>query len=332
MTDKSNLDSKHFEPLVNRMDPLLSDSSNAPSIACEILVSSGPDQLTLDPPFFTRLTTDAGLPQNSKRLLMLELKNFGVAWLGDRMELREPKPGEESSDTFSGAHRISPIEVHQPIDVESLRDCSAIELQLYGLPFQTLPNSRRARWTPALPIDISDFEQLGKKIEAMRVITGGKCPIGAAIGPGGVYEDLRFLIDSGFDFITLLVDVQYALLPTSTLQLAPLEPTLKQATKAVQDSGSKTKILISAALYDSLQMFRCLQMGASAVSIDAFVAKSKPEVAAPTKETFGSVLSPFVPVTANAAWSWLKPAMNQLVEGLQDCATYSGNVARRSPP
>ncbi len=326
MTDKSNWETRLCEPLLNRMDPLMRASSNESSIACEILNSSGSDQLRLDPPFFTRLTNDAGLPQNTKRLLTTELKTFGVAWLGDPIELREGNPGEYKSDTSRGARRISPIEIDQPIDVESLCDCSAIELQLFGLPFQTLPNSRRARWTPALPIDISKFEQLEKKIDVMRVIAGGKCPIGAAVGPGAVYEDLRFLIDSGFDFITLMVEVQHALLPTSNLRLAPLEPTLEQAIKAVQDSGSKAKILVSAALYDSLQMFRCLQLGVSAVSIDAFIASSKPKETVPTKETFGSVLSTYVPVTANAAWSWLTPAMNQLIESLQDCATYSGNL------
>ena len=330
MTDKSHLDSKHFEPLLTRIDALARPSIKESKIASKIFASNGIDHLTLDPPFFTRLTTDAGLPQNTKRLLLSELSAFGIAWLGDSVDLRDNKPQDANWETRGEEHRISPIGIDQPIDVESFRHCSAIELQLFGLPFQTLANSRRARWTPALPIDLSDFEQMEKKIGAIRVIAGGNCPIGAAVGPGAVYEDLRFLIDSGFDFITLLVDVQYALSLKSTLQLAPMELAVEQAIKAVQDAGARTKILVSASLYDGVGMFRCLQLGATAISIDAFIVKSKPEMVAPAKETFGSVLSPIVPITASATWSWLKPAMTQLILDLQDCVTYTGSVARWS--
>ena len=205
-------------------------------------------------------------------------------------------------------------------------------MQLVGHPFQTLANSRRAKWTPGLPIDIADFEQLGKRVEVLRVVTGGKCPIGAAVCPGAVYEDLRFLVDSGFDFVTLLIDIQYEMAPTSRLRLAPLESTVEQSIKAIRDSGAKTKVLLSANLGDGLSMFRFLQMGVSAISIDAFLAQSKPKEVAPAKESFGSVLNAYVPATTGAAMSWVKPAMTQLIEELRDCAIYAGSVARHSVP
>ena len=339
MTMKSNPDSAHdkwtalrstmrCEPLLTRLDPLLQAETDSCSLACNLNAASPSGDLTLDPPFFTRLTADAGLSQNAQRRLLTELQCFGIAWLGDAFESKDRKPQETSEGQFIELPRFSPLQMDQPIDVVSFQSAAAIELQLVGHPFQTLANSRRAKWTPGLPIDIADFEQLGKRVEVLRVVTGGKCPIGAAVCPGAVYEDLRFLIDSGFDFVTLLVDIQYEMSPTSSLHLAPLEPTLEQSIKAVQDSGAKTKILLSAHLCDGLSIFRCLQMGVSAISIDAFLAQSKPKEVAPVKESIGSVLSAYVPATPGAVLPWVKPAMTQLVEELQDCSIYAGSVAR----
>jgi len=343
MTMKSNPDSAldkwtvsqstlRCEPLLSRIDPLLQASADSCSLACTLNAAGPSGDLTLDPPFFTRLTANAGLSQNAQRRLLTELRGFGIAWLGDAFESKDRKPQETSEDPFVELPRFSPLQMDQPIDVVSFHNAAAIELQLFGHPFQTLANSRRAKWTPGLPIDIADFEQLGKRVEVLRVVTGGKCQIGAAVCPGAVYEDLRFLIDSGLDFVTLLVDIQYEMSPTSTLQLAPLEPTLEQSIKAVQDSGARTKILLSANLCDGLSMFRCLQMGVSAMSIDACLAQSKPKEVAPVKESFGSVLSAYVPATPGAVLPWVKPAVTQLMEELRDCAIYAGSVARHSVP
>ena len=336
MTSKSNLNSPQdkllsvqssmrCEPLLARIDPMLRASASEPTNACTIHAANGLDGFTLAEPLFTRITADAGLSQTSQRIFLSELSSFGIAWLGNVVESNDRKLQERSECGVSEMHRISPLQIDDSIEVESFQNTAAIELQMVGLPFQTLANSRRARWAPNLPIDISKFEQLGKRVEAIRVVSGGKCPVGAAICPGAVYEDVRFLIDSGFDFITLLVDVQYAMSQSCSLRLAPLEPTLEQSIQAVHDSGAKTKILVSANLSDGLQMFRCLQMGATAISIDAFIANSKPTDAVPIKDTFGSVLSAYAPAASVAAsLAWIKPAMAQLVEDLSDCAIYAG--------
>ena len=317
--------SPRCEPLLGRIDPLLRESTTESTMAAMISVSNGLDGFSLNPPLFTRLTSDASLSSSSQQLLLSELSSFDIAWLGNVVESIGQTNTGLSENVSKSFHRISPLKIDEPFDAPSFQNAAAIELQMVGLPFQTLANSRRARWTPCLPIDISKFEQLGKRVEALRVVSCGKCPIGAAVCPGAVYEDLRFLIDSGFDFITLLVDVQYEMSQRCSLRLAPLDSTLEQSIKAVQDSGAKTKILVSANVCDGLQMFRCLQMGATAISIDAFIAKSRPTDPVPAKETFGSVLSAYVPATATAAsFAWVKPAMTQLVQDLRDCAIHAG--------
>jgi hypothetical protein len=120
--------------------------------------------------------------------------------------------------------------------------------------------------------------------------------------------------------------VQFGIAPTSCLTLANLDTTIEQANKAIQDSGAQSKLLVAANLLDGQQMFRCLQLGVSAVCIDAFVAHTKPKVVAPAKETFGSVLSAYVPATSNASFAWLQAPMNQLAEELRDYATYAGGL------
>jgi hypothetical protein len=316
------------EPLVSRVDSLGHGLVGASGIVCQLFAKDSSNGFTLDPPFFTRLTADAGLSVPAKRLLLSELASFGVAWVGDSIVTSDRNPEDSREEPLRMLPRIASLQLDEPLDVATLDQAAAIELQLCGVPFQTLANSRRARWTPGLPVEIAEFEQLEKRVGVLRVLSGGKCPIGALVSPAAAYEDIRFLIDSGFDFVTLLVDVQYGMSSTSSLRLASLYPTIEQSVKAVEDSGAKTKILVSANVVDGLQMFRCLQMGVSAISIDAFLARSKPKEAAAAKETFGSVLSAYSPATAGASMAWVSLAMTQIVEELNDCDTYAGISSR----
>ena len=63
---------------------------------------------------------------------------------------------------MDGLQRIAVLQLDQPIEVESFQGAAAIELQLVGRPFQVTANSKRSRWTPGLPVEITDFEQLAK--------------------------------------------------------------------------------------------------------------------------------------------------------------------------
>ena len=312
------------EPLLSRIDSIGRGLDSGPGIVCQLFAENTFNGFALDPPLFTRLTADAGLSVQTKRLLLSELASFGVAWVGDSIISLDRSPEDSNKAAFRQLPRVASLRLDEPIDVATLDHAAAIELQLCGVPFQSLANSRRARWTPELPIEIADFEQLEKKVGVLRVLSGGKCPIGALVAPATAYEDVRFLIDSGFDFLTLLVDVQYGMSSTTSLRLAALYPTIVQSVKAVEDSGAKTKILVSANVVDGLQLFRCLQMGVSAISIDAYLANAKPKEAVAPKETFGSVLSAYTPATAVASMAWVTLAMTKLVEELNDCATYAG--------
>ncbi len=314
------------EPLLARINPMLKGRHTMPSIACSIECAGSSSKLTLDPPFFTRMVAEAGLSLPHKRSFLAELASLDVAWLGESLDPIDTKQLQLKNDVAQ--KRIASIHVDQPVDIQAIRFSAAIELQMFGVPFETMHNSRRSRWMPSLPIEISEFEQLAKKIDLLRNLTGGNCPIGAAITPGAVYEDLRFLIDSGIDFITLLCQIQFGMSASNCISLAPLECTVELAVKALKDSGSRAKLLVSANLLDGQQMFRCLQMGTSAVCIDAFLAHSKPKEAAPAKDTFGSVLSAYVPAISSSAFAWLPHATLPLISELNDCALYAGGLSR----
>lgn len=302
------------EPLFGRIDPLIKGRTEIPSLACTIACANTHSAWTLDPPFFTRLPAEAGLPLPAKRALISDIQNLQIAWLGD-----------PTASLPTHRNRVASIQLDEPIDIASLDNAAAIELQLFGVPFHTYANSRLARWTPGLPIELSHFEQLAKKVNLLKSMTGGNCPVGAAMSPGSVYDDVRYLIDSGFDYITVLCQVQYGMSPSQALELSSLEQSVEQAVKALRDSGATTKLMIAGNFLDGKSIFRCLQMGASAVSIDAYLAHSKPKEIAPPKETLGSVLTAFAPPTSTTSFAWLAPAMTQLITELQDCALYAGS-------
>lgn len=262
------------------------------------------------------------MTQAARAHFLAELSGFGIGWVGRSAE-NSPKWERLSNDSIvDSPQRIASIDLDEPIDAAALAGASAIELQLYGVPFRSHSSSRRAKWTPSLPIEIFHFEQLSKKISALRMMSLGQAAIGAAVCPGAVYEDVRFLADSGCDYVCLLVDIQYELTRVGTRQLAPIEPCLELAFKAVKDAGSKIKILLAAELLTPDEMFRHLRSGVAAVCMDGYLARCKPEEPNQPKETFGSILNYAAP--AVSAFAWLKPSISNLVQELDDWDEYAG--------
>jgi hypothetical protein len=94
---------------------------------------------------------------------------------------------------------------------------------------------------------------------------------------------------------------------------------------ALKNAGSKMKILLSENLRNADEMFRYLQMGVAAVSIDGYLANEKPIETAQAKDSYGSILSYSPP--AGSAFAWVGQAVSSLVMELSDCAIYAGHPA-----
>ena len=292
------------EPLVTRLDPMTRDKQQWTDPKCVIPAIGNDVAMTFQSPLFTRLLFDSTLTPVARVHFTTAMNQFGLGWVGPRSNDSAPTTHVHSeSDNDTSPKRITPLQFDEPIDVEAFEGAAAVEFQLYGLPFRSLPSSRRAKWTPSVPIEIFEFEQLAKKVECVRILTHGRCVL-------------------GFDYLCLLVDVQCDLSPTGSRQLATIPNTVEIALDAINNAGSKMRILLSANLRNADEMFRYLQMGVAAVSIDGYLASEKPIETAQAKDSYGSILSYSPP--AASAFAWVGQTVSSLVMELSDCAIYAG--------
>lgn len=309
------------QSLVSRIDPLVRPQDASTNRNGTVSIGDAANAC-FDVPLFTRVTSDSALAPSLQERFIAEIHTLGIGWVSGRKTDQRLISQMVSSGTAGRSRRILPLSIDEPIDVESIQHACAIEFQLYGVPFQALPSSRRARWTPSLPIDISDHEQLAKKVECVRVLSAGRCAVGATVSSGAIYDDVRYLADSGFDYLCLLTDVRFEFSQAGNRHMAPFEHSLELATKAIVDAGTKTKLLVSANLHTAEDMFRCLKHGVTAISVDAYLAQCKPHEAPAPKDTYGSVLSYSAPQVSSLAW--VKSALSKLIVEIQDCQTYAG--------
>jgi hypothetical protein len=301
------------EPLLSRIDPLGIDQPVTNSVPFV-------NQL------FTRVLCD--LPLSLQQLLSLrsELSKSAIRTLqrqkGFEIASNSLEPSQLQVLNASIERKTIAIFPDEPIDAQSVATASAIELQLFGMPFRKLSNARLASWTPCMPIEIGSVEHMTKKIDALRTMSCGRCEIGAAIASASVYDDVRFLVDCGVDYICLLADAYYDFQPHSRHSLGQVELAIELAAKGLRDAGSGAKLHVSANVSDASSIFRCFQAGVDAVSVDAYLVSKRPlEVPVP-KDRYSSVLSLATPVVA--AYAWADAALVALIQELQDLKLFCG--------
>jgi glutamate synthase domain-containing protein 2 len=126
-------------------------------------------------------------------------------------------------------------------------------------------------YSPAHHADITTPDQLQKKVEWLRALTGG-VPIGAKIGCGNIEKDLGILVDAGVDFIAIdgfgggtgatndFVRENVGI---------PLAAALPRAVRCLRKLGArdKTTLIAGGDLRTSADMTKCLALGANAVYI-----------------------------------------------------------------
>ena len=275
---------------------------------------------------FTRCLCDINLSVQQKNAIRMELDKLGLGVL----ERQKPMLANSTGSAPGQGQVLAPyskncilaVQPDEPIDAESLAAATSIEFQMFGIPFQALPSSRIARWTPCMPIEIANVDQMVKKINTVRTMVSGRCRIGAAISPASVYEDVRSMADCGVDYVCLLIDVLAEWSNGVGIELGAMDVHLEQALKGLRDSGTNVRLSVSVNTTSAQQMVGLFQAGIDTLSVDSFLAQHRPADPIETKDRYGSVLS--YGAAQVSPFAWMPSALQELKQDLADWQLFSG--------
>lgn len=271
------------------------------------------DAVNLPYPFFSRLNCadyfDPMVLGDSIRKGVAEaLSHARIPWIGQ-------------ASLIAGVHRwaIQPVGVSEAVDASSFHQATAIQFQLYGSLRQRTPATKYEFWSPSLPAELESYEDLATKLEAVRHCLPKRCPIGAALiaRDQTIYEDIRFLIDAGFDWLELIQSPHYGLRPNAQLELCNSPDTPKKALKARTDARREhLPLWLTTKATTHLEITSFLEMGFNGVCIDGFLAAKAP-VRAVQRDTLAGIRVQSVSQQATDL-SWLTSELNGLTEFYED--------------
>lgn len=300
----------HSHPLTANLDPLnTSGSMNRNATSRWSVASADGGLLELELPVYSRILHDAALSDGVGESVAGYLSNFGVPWIDSNVPL-----------SASLSTRIAPIHNSEPIDCERFANASAIQFQLYGQPFDSSPAHKLVRWKPSLPVELYALEQFAEKVDAVRQMTVGKLPIGAAIVAmdSTVYEDIRYLLDSGVDWIELIQSASYDLTATSHLVFADLQSTVSKAMKARTDAKQNCPIWLTGHFTSIQDWSHWLSVGVNACCMDGYMAARRPVNHVP-RDTLAGIR---VQTTPSSQLEWLAEVMREMRTTMIDELTF----------
>lgn len=299
------------KPLSVRLDPL---GEGVPVLgsglhACQVAAQGKPG-IAFPLPIYTRVIHDGQLSQALVDVLMQACAEHRIPWVDS-----------SSANTSKSAIRIAAIEIDTPIDVESIERAEAIQLQFYGIPFHHGAANRFSRWRPAMPIEIHAIEDLAHKVDAIRGCCKPGVPVGAAIilSEGTVYEDVRFMIDSGMDWIELIHAPHYDLLPDAYLTFDDISRCLAKGVKARNDSKRVCPLWLTSSSIHMTDWLRWLEQGIQAISIDAYLSSQRPVHNVPRDTLAGIRVQTTNP---HAPHLWIHDSVRELVDRVSDLVLF----------
>ena len=300
--------SHHSHSLTANLDPLNKSESTNPNSRWSVS-STGGGLLELELPVYSRILHDASLSDGVGESVAGYLSNFGVPWLDSKVPL-----------AASHSKRIVPIHNSESIDSDRFANASAIQFQLYGLPFESTPAHKFVRWKPSMPVELHALEQFADKVEAVRQIGLHKLPIGAAIvaNEATVYEDVRYLLDSGVDWIELIQSACYDFTATSHLVFAELQATVSRAIKARTDAKQNCPIWLTGHFTSIKDWGHLLSLGVDACCIDGYLVTRRPVSHTP-RDTLAGIR---VQTTPSSQFEWLAEVMRDMRTTMIDELTF----------
>jgi hypothetical protein len=299
------------KPLSVRLDPLRegAPASSSGLHACQIAAHSKPG-FSFPLPIYTRVIHDGQLSPALVDVLMQASEEHRIPWVDS-----------SSANASTDVARIAAIEIDTPIDVASIERAAAIQLQFYGIPFHKGGANRYSRWRPAMPIEIHAIEDLAHKVDAIRGCCQPGVPIGAAIiaSEGTIYEDVRFMIDSGMDWIEIIHAPYYDLLPDACLTFDDVSRCLVKGLKARNDSKRVCPLWLTSSSIQMTEWLRWFEQGIQAISIDAYLASQRPVHNVPRDTLAGIRVQTTNP---HAAHLWIHDTVKELVDRVSDLVLF----------
>ena len=305
--------SNRARPLADRID-LPPDAWSTQDLGCKLSCRTTGQSLHWPSPIYSRLGIDIPNPMELHPTLEKLRRNCGISVVEPQADLLEQGQGiqpRRSNELSSGADRsmddglwIQPVFVDEPIDLQPLMHAEQIELQFIlchhrstrdPLPTGRATSYRADRWIPTLPSDLSQVDRMARRVELLRLASDQpKVILGGAIAAGSVYEDVRFLIDSGLDYVNVLSEVAAGLSPAKSWSFQPLDYVIETARRAIDDSGvASIGLLVSGPIRSLDDGVRMLSLGVDAFSIDSWLIQQQSEspTAVRANEDYNSFLS-----------------------------------------
>lgn len=305
--------SNRARPLADRID-LPPDAWSTQDMGCKLSCRTTGQALHWPSPIYSRLGIDIPNPMELHPTLEKLRRNCGISVVEPQADLLEQGQGiqpRRSNELSSGADRsmddglwIQPVFVDEPIDLQPLMHAEQIELQFIlchhrstrdPVPTGRATSYRADRWIPTLPSDLSQVDRMARRVELLRHASDQpKVILGGAIAAGSIYEDVRFLIDSGLDYVNVLSEVAAGLSPAKSWSFQPLDYVIETARRAIDDSGvASIGLLVSGQIRSLDDGVRMLSLGVDAFSIDSWLIQQQSESASSVRanEDYSSFLS-----------------------------------------
>jgi len=306
-------------PLYERLNADLSLADETFDSSCVLKGASGESSLSWPSPMFLRQCVDSSCSEQMAALLGRLRRELGVSTYRSHDDSSTP-----DSRSLAAGIEIVPVYVNEYFQPATFHHAEQIEVQF----FQGIsdPNSHasasqarltKTHWIPRMPRDISSIEQLSRRVDMLRQSSDQQgVLVGAAIAACSIYDDVRYIIDAGFDYVTLLTHITGELLTSQSLELHPVDSAISTATRAIQDSGRKGfSLLVTTPPARPSQAIDWFSAGVRAIGIDAMLQQFRPANTSQSGDSFGGFMGGYGRPSASR-FEWIYDATEDFIEGL----------------
>jgi len=306
-------------PVYERLDVDPALANEAYDSSCVLKGANGEASLSWPCPIFVRQGADNACSEQLAATLVRLRRELGVSSYRSHAD----SSASESRSLAAGIE-IVPVYVNECFQPAKFHHAEQIELQFFQGVSE--PNSRtvghqsrftKQRWIPQMPCDISSIDQLSRRVEMLRQSSDQQSVlVGAAIAACSIYDDVRYIIDAGFDYVTLLTHITGDMLTSQSLELHSVDSAIASATRAIHDSGRKGfSLLITSPPTRASQAIEWFSAGVRAIGIDATLQQGRPSSATHSSDSFGSFMGEYGRQPTSGL-EWIYDAAEEFIDAL----------------